>query len=483
MRYIKTIEIENFQSHKHSKIDFVNGLNVISGPSDNGKTAIIRALKWVLYNEPKGADFIRQGESNCKVTLTLDDNTVIIREKSKNKNIYILVNPEGHETRFEGFGNDIPEDIIKAHGIRKVYIDEKSVESINIAEQLQGPFLLSESGPIKAKAIGKLVGVHYIDAALKMLDRDILNFEVSRKKIIEGIDKTNQDLKQYENLEEELNYLKLKEQLVDKIKLLDEKIKILLKYKYEIEEINKEISKINYYLNYLKPANELYLIVNNLINLNEKYKKFQKLNMQLCNLTDEINNNQNVLELTQHTEFAVEKYQTFIEKANQLTFMVDKLNKYSTTVKDIEKLFYILNLLVKVSNAEKYRDFVENRINKLKTLYDKLNDFNSLNKSISKGEEYIGYFRLINKANQNFNEASEQLEKFNRINELFSKLKQLNLEIETEKNNIETHSKENEKYIKEYAQYLKKLGKCPVCLSEINENSIEHVLNELKGEI
>lgn len=58
MNYIKSIEIENFQSHKYSKLDFSERLNVIVGPSDNGKSAIIRALKWVLFNEPKGTDFI-----------------------------------------------------------------------------------------------------------------------------------------------------------------------------------------------------------------------------------------------------------------------------------------------------------------------------------------------------------------------------------------------------------------------------------------
>ena len=44
MKYLKTVILENFQSHKHTSIEFNEGLNVILGPSDSGKSAIIREL-------------------------------------------------------------------------------------------------------------------------------------------------------------------------------------------------------------------------------------------------------------------------------------------------------------------------------------------------------------------------------------------------------------------------------------------------------
>ena len=55
MTNIKKIIIDNFQSHEHTEIEFGPGLNVIVGPSDYGKSAVVRALRWVLYNEPRGA--------------------------------------------------------------------------------------------------------------------------------------------------------------------------------------------------------------------------------------------------------------------------------------------------------------------------------------------------------------------------------------------------------------------------------------------
>jgi len=87
---IKRIRIENFQSHKDTELSFSDGLNVIVGPSDQGKSAIIRAIKWVLYNEPRGTDFIRQGTNSARVTLELSNGYVITRERAPNKNRYTL---------------------------------------------------------------------------------------------------------------------------------------------------------------------------------------------------------------------------------------------------------------------------------------------------------------------------------------------------------------------------------------------------------
>ena len=53
---ITKIEIKNFQSHKDTMIDFDKGINSICGESDNGKTAIIRAIRWVIENRPLGTD-------------------------------------------------------------------------------------------------------------------------------------------------------------------------------------------------------------------------------------------------------------------------------------------------------------------------------------------------------------------------------------------------------------------------------------------
>ena len=55
---ITKIEIKNFQSHKNTVLEFDKGVNVICGESDNGKSAVIRAIRWVVENYPQGTDKI-----------------------------------------------------------------------------------------------------------------------------------------------------------------------------------------------------------------------------------------------------------------------------------------------------------------------------------------------------------------------------------------------------------------------------------------
>ena len=75
MKYIKKVNLVNFQSHKDTTIEFDKGLNIIVGASDSGKTSILRGIKWALYNDPSGDYFIREGESECSVTIYFSDMT------------------------------------------------------------------------------------------------------------------------------------------------------------------------------------------------------------------------------------------------------------------------------------------------------------------------------------------------------------------------------------------------------------------------
>lgn len=61
MSYIKKLVVDNFQSHEHTEVEFGPGLNVIVGPSDHGKSALVRALRW-LFIMNRG-DRLHQGGS------------------------------------------------------------------------------------------------------------------------------------------------------------------------------------------------------------------------------------------------------------------------------------------------------------------------------------------------------------------------------------------------------------------------------------
>lgn len=166
MTFFSKLLIENFQSHEQTEICFSPHLNVLVGPSDSGKSAILRALRWVLFNTPRGNDFVQTGKKQCKVSLTLSNGTEIVRMRGTSVNRYILRVPEEEEQVFEGFGNTIPQEIVDAYQIRPITLDQRDIV-IHYGSQLESPFLLFESPGNKAKIVGRVSGAHLIDVALK----------------------------------------------------------------------------------------------------------------------------------------------------------------------------------------------------------------------------------------------------------------------------------------------------------------------------
>lgn len=190
MKTLKSIHLKNFQSHKNTLITFAEqgALTVITGPSDSGKSAVIRGLRWVFYNVPQGDGFIFNAEDKCSVLLTYDDGTTVERIRSRGGVNRYIVNGE----TLEGFGTGVPLEVRQATGIRKLEIGDQSV-LLNLSEQLDGPFLgKSVSGPARAKVLGKLAGTEEIDYAGKEIGTDIYRAKKQKElyeRDIEGLGK------------------------------------------------------------------------------------------------------------------------------------------------------------------------------------------------------------------------------------------------------------------------------------------------------
>ena len=103
---IQSVEVKDFKSHRHSELEFVDGVNVIKGTSHTGKSNIIRAMIWALTNRPRGNSVHNWNipRPDTKVTFVFD-NDWFTRVKSK-------IN--GYET-FDGtlkaIGSDVPPQI------------------------------------------------------------------------------------------------------------------------------------------------------------------------------------------------------------------------------------------------------------------------------------------------------------------------------------------------------------------------------------
>jgi exonuclease SbcC len=200
---IKSIRLENFQAHKETVLELHPGVNVIAGSSNSGKSSILRALNWAVYNRPSGDAFVshwaRDDKGNQKgdtsVTLTLDNGTIERRKSKSTKNTYKV-----NETVLEAIGLDVPEEVSKALNFTEV----------NTQRQHDAPFLLSDSPGEVARFFNKIVHFDAIDQYLSALESKKRKAKADAENAKKNAERIKEELEKY-------TWVKQAEKLIDRI--------------------------------------------------------------------------------------------------------------------------------------------------------------------------------------------------------------------------------------------------------------------------
>ena len=476
MKYLKTVILENFQSHKYSIIEFNEGLNVIVGPSDTGKSAIIRGIKWALYNEPAGDYFIREGERDCTVTLEFSDNTKVKRYRSKSKNVYILIKNDGEEIKYEGFGTSVPQEIIDEIGIEKIYLDSEESNSINLGEQLEGPFLLSEKTSTRASAIGRLIGVNIIDDALKEALRDLRNASIKKKNLDEMISLVEEDLKEYDYLEDLSSCVEKIDKIKDSIKEKSLKLDILNKTLIKSNQIQMELKEVKFQLESLKNLNKLDSMVKNIEAIYRNYRYFNSIKENMDRNSKEIINNENLLRRLNDVnkiEDICADIDKIRNKRNNLLLLENKM-KINTNNLNVAKSIYngLINLPVLRDNI----NILEENIKRL-VIINKLKENYTLNqKSIGIGTIYISELSKVENIFDVYNKLEDNLKRLYVLQGYLDKRTRLINELKSEAKIIEKMKNNIDNELQKYKVLLNKLEVCPLCLSRIDSKKIQHIM-------
>lgn len=483
MIYIKKIELHNFQSHEYTEMEFDRGLNVILGNSDVGKTAILRAIKWALYNEPKGDYFIRQGEKEVSVKVTFSNGVVVERAKTPSKNSYFLVDSSGNEMRFEGFGIDVPKEITDVTNMYKVPLDNSNNKTIlNIAEQLDGPFLLNEQASLRASAIGRLIGVNYVDDALRNVVRDNKR---TNQEIVE-LRKNKDDLK--EQLDE-FSYIKdYKEKyekitrIRNKIKDLQDRLNFCFKLKENLDKNKIELEEISNLVENFKNLNQLEIIIPNLENSLLKKNNFENYFNKIEKTDREIeliNSNLNKLKSLDDLSLRVSKIN---ENKNSLAIYENLFDKYKKNIKELSEVNSDLKNYKNNDEIQRISENLENKMVFYSKIYGYRADLNNIDSKLALGNNYIKNFdnnEKIDFISKSIEDKSKNLKKLKDIKENF---KDLSLKIFETNNELKKLDENIKDCTASYEKTILDVGVCPFCYSKIDDQSIEHIKYHLRND-
>jgi DNA repair protein SbcC/Rad50 len=526
MKAIRRIIIEDFQSHRYTDLEFSDGFNVIAGPSDQGKTAILRAIRWVLFNEPKGSDFIRVGASKAKVTLIMNDGAMVIRERSSSRNRYTVAIPEMEEQIFEGFGHSVPEEVMAATGVRTLQLDEDHQVAIQLGMQLDPPFLLDSNGAIKAKAIGRINGVHILDYAHKMTSSELSSKQLEERKIEAEIERTHQQLEQFADLDDWEQRLNIADQRFSALSRIEERSQWISARKQMRIDLKKKLEIARNYLANLSGLDQAADRLEKSTIITDRLDRLTGAKLRLVETRKSLTEAGHLINLTSKVTIA-EHYLKQVEQLWQTEQQMAKaLARQRTLQAENTRMSQILNKTKDVANAEqlfsKLQDLAK-REEEAKALFAKkqeqftlklkidafLTRTRELMRADSLREQWEAEglrFEQLKELAARYKERSMQIQKakdflfrmeglssgekkmteLENVNSLLDQLRLFKQKYQTnraEKNSVEEEAKgwnqEIEKLAEEYSEKLKQLGRCPICLGEIKEHTVQRIIQEI----
>lgn len=148
---IDRISLTNFQKHKKLSLK-LGGITTLVGPSDKGKSSVLRAIRWALLGQPPRIKPTTRGETECRVAIRI--NSRVVKRGHSKKPFYQL----GKETFYATAGK-VPEAIS----------DVVRLDDINFQTQHDPGLWFHLSAPEVARQINGIVDLEEIDTILKIM--------------------------------------------------------------------------------------------------------------------------------------------------------------------------------------------------------------------------------------------------------------------------------------------------------------------------
>lgn len=220
MRLLSII-LRDFQVHPLLKLQLDPAVTTIKGPSDRGKSSILRALRWTCLNDFAGDAFIRTGADSTKVTLQIEDHR-IGRGKGKIGNLYVF---DGK--KFRAFGQGVPDPI------RKVL----SLSEINFQGQHDSPFWFNETAGEVSRRLNAVIDLSVIDASLAYIASELRKAGDRRGLCEERLTEAKTALQELEPLRERVQEYERLASLSKQAKELQRRFEILSIILANVEEV------------------------------------------------------------------------------------------------------------------------------------------------------------------------------------------------------------------------------------------------------
>ena len=191
---IEQVTVKNFQSLEDITLKF-GQFTVITGPTNSGKSAFIRAVKAAVTNR-SGDDFIRHGVNSTEVEISTGESVVKWIKGKKKSGVYDI---DGEI--IEKTGRAVPDRVTESLSIFPLQAEGTEIWP-QIDSQFDSPLLLSIPASQTARIISKLINLDPVLNAQVLCSRDLKSKEQEIKNLKATIDENREKLSSMEWIEE-----------------------------------------------------------------------------------------------------------------------------------------------------------------------------------------------------------------------------------------------------------------------------------------
>lgn len=213
------VTIENFQSISKGELEFTQGINIIVGQSNSGKSAILRALKGAVLNTSGSQKYIKNGTKGFKVGIDYQGNSIEWSRTSRSPE-YVI---NGEKYAKTGSSNLL--DFLDNSGFT---LDENK-SLMNVESELELPFPFDKSNSELFKLFEKNIFCISDSTAITKLIKSDEEETASRKDNAEyELTRLQDKLTAIEELEKEVDLNWLVSKRGELANLASDKEKLLL---------------------------------------------------------------------------------------------------------------------------------------------------------------------------------------------------------------------------------------------------------------
>ena len=294
-RHIKSVRIQDFQNHEDTFFELKTGLNLFTGSSDSGKSAISRSFHLVLLDYFRKHD-VRDGQKNAKITITFQNGDWITRTKGDTNEIEYQV--EGQEiVKHSRFSKNIPKDVLDFLG----FMPKTSSGALALANQEEKFFLITLSDEALPKEISRLLGIDDLEEAASLLGSEVNKISGDIKRVAAEIENTKTKLEPYADLDEKIENLNKFKKLISEYEALEAEIA-------EINDLSTEYLKIGKQFTDCKNEKEKFESIYEFLS-----SDIPVLEKQYNDISEGLILNENILKTREQYKITKDKYNVFFE--------------------------------------------------------------------------------------------------------------------------------------------------------------------------